>query len=819
MKTKLFRILIWPFKQVYNLCKWYVGLFKGRAWYTKTILSICSFIIFMLTFFGMVDINFLGLFGSSPGFWNIRNPEKHIASEIYSADGVLIGKFYNENRSPVSFNAVNPIFWKTLVDTEDERFYVHHGVDFEAILGAMKDGLLLQKPRGASTITQQLAKNLFRTRTRHNSGPLCKVPGLGMLITKTKEWIVATKLELAYSKEEILLMYANTVEFGGNIYGIKTAAKTYFDKLPKNLTADECAVLVGMLKASTAYNPRINPERSKERRNVVLGLMYEHGDITQDELAELREKPIKLSHNIETKQAGEAPYFREAVAKELEELCDEEGLDLYNDGLKIYTTLDTRLQSYAEDAALTHMKRLQVQFNEHWGKEEPWRDEHQKVMPDFIEGIAKTLPVYNELKERFKGDIDSINYYLNQKHTVKLFSYNEKNHFIEREMSTLDSIAYMVKFLHCGFVAMEPSTGHVKAWVGDVDFNAWQYDKVKAARQPGSTFKLFVYTEAMNQGLTPCDRRKDEYFSTTIWDKREHKEVVWAPGNATGRFSNDSLTLKAAFARSVNSVAVRLGQELGVDRIAETATDMGIVSTLDATPALALGASDVNLLEMTNAYSTIANYGYHVKPVLVTRVLDSEGNEIFRDKSESKKKKAVPALSAFFMQQLLRGGITEPNGTSARLNDYIGYYSDTDFGGKTGTTNNHSDGWYMCVSPNLVCGAWVGGEYRSIHFRTGALGSGSKTALPICGLFMQKVMRDRNFRAYHGHFQIPDELDLTDEMFNCETIIERHEIDSTLIEPNDSIEEETIEEPNPEEPVIEPDDEQGREPETSPLTP
>ena len=735
----------------------------------------------------MVDINFLGLFGSSPGFYEIKNPERRIASEVYSADGKLLGKYYSENRSPVAFSAVTPIFWQALVDTEDERFFDHAGIDAEAVMGAMKDALLRQKPRGASTLTQQLAKNLFRTRSKHNTGILCSVPGLGMIITKSKEWIVALKIEHIYTKEEILIMYANTVEFGGNIFGIKTAAKTYFDKSPRELNVEECAVLVGMLKAITKYNPRLNPEQSKERRNVVMQLMHKNRHLTRNELDSLSLLPINLSLNIDQKLSGEAPYFRDALAKELEEFCDEEGYDLYNDGLKIYTTLDSRMQKFAENAVEQRMRIIQNSFNEHWGNETPWRDENGRVVPNFIEKIAKKLPIYEQLNARFDGDKDSINYYLRKKHTVKLFSYTAKNHEIEREMSTLDSIAYMVKFMHCSFVAMEPSTGYVKAYVGDVNYKKWQFDKVKAMRQPGSTFKLFVYTEAMNQGRTPCSRVKDSPLaSVQVWDQLQHKYVSWNPSNSNGKFSGDSLTLKTAFARSVNSVAAKLGQDLTINRVVETAHAMGIKSDLNPLPSLALGASDVNLYEMVNAYSTIANNGIHTKPVMVTKIVDVDGEEIYTSKTESET--AIPALSAYYMQELLKGGLHEAGGTSAPMNEYIGGFTDTDFGGKTGTTNNNSDGWYMCVTPNLVCGAWVGGEYRSIHFRTGALGAGGKTALPICGTFMRSVLGTRGFSQYHGRFKLSNQLDMSDLVTDCnpvEEIVEEYDsmaVDTTVIE-------------------------------------
>ena len=339
------------------------------------------------------------------------------------------------------------------------------------------------------------------------------------------------------------------------------------------------------------------------------------------------------------------------------------------------------------------------------------------------------------------------------------------------EMSTMDSIRYMVSYMHCGFVAMEPQTGHVKAWVGDIDFNHWKYDKVTAMRQPGSTFKLFVYTEAMNQGLTPCDKRRDEYFSMQVYDRKLKKDVTWAPTNANGYFTGDSMALKSAFAKSINSVAVRLGQEMGIRNIARTAHDMGIVSPLEETPALALGSSDVNLLEMADAYCTVADNGKHHAPVLVTRIIDRDGNEVYYGISDEKQ--VLPYKSAFFMQQLLQGGMREPGGTSQSLWGYIGDVRDTEFGGKTGTSNNHSDAWFMGVSPKLVVGAWVGGEYRCIHFRTGALGQGSRTALPICGYFLQSVFHDPAFKHYHGKFDKPNDPDIERFMYICDSYYER----------------------------------------------
>lgn len=744
---------------------WYVGLYKGRRWYVKTQSAIVSLIIAFILYLGMVDINFLWLFGKSPGFSQIKNPSTSEASEIYSADSVLIGKFFSENRTPVKYEDVNPVFWKALIDTEDERFYKHRGIDFYGMFAVLKDVIVSHEARGASTITQQLAKNMFRVRTQYSTGLLGYIPGIRILIMKSKEWIIATKLEMLYDKKDILTMYANTVDFGSNAYGIKTACKTYFGTTPAKITAEQAAVLVGMLKATTYYNPITNPENSLQRRNVVLHNMLEHNDITAAEYDSISAIPIKLNYSVESNYDGQAMYFREAIADYLKDWCKENGYDLYSSGLKIYTTIDTRMQKYAEEAARKQMRQVQRNFDRHWSGQDPWRDENRQVIPGFIENIAKRQPYYKFLQQKYPDSPDSITFYLNKPHKVKLFDYDKG--MVEKEMSTMDSIRYMVKFMHCSFVAMEPQTGAVKAWVGDIDFNSWKYDKVTAMRQPGSTFKLFVYTEAMNQGLTPCDKRRDEYIRMEVYDKAKHGMTTWTPTNANGHFSGDSIPLKGAFARSINSIAVRLGQEMGIKNIAKTAHDMGIESPLDEQPSLALGSSDVNLLEMVNAYCTIANDGKHVPPMLVTRIVDRDGNEVYTAPEEEKQ--VIPYKSAFFMQQLLMGGLREPGGTSQSLWGYINKAQDTDFGGKTGTSNNHSDAWFMCVSPNIVVGAWVGGEYRSIHFRTGALGQGSRTALPICGYFIQSLMGDPQFGRYHGRFNKPQDDDITRDMYMCDS--------------------------------------------------
>ena len=774
--NKVKRFFSLCYRKTGQILNWYKNLYKGRPWYMKTITAIVSMIVFLFLYLGAVDINFLWLFGKSPGYFSgIRDPQTSQASEIYSADGVLIGKFFNENRTPVNYNEVSEDFWKALIDTEDERFYSHMGVDPIGIFGAVKDALLHHDGRRASTITQQLAKNMFRVRSQYSTGLLGKVPGLKILIVKSKEWIIATKLETIFTKEEIITMYANTVDFGSNAFGIKTAAKTYFNTTPKNLTTEQAAVLVGMLKATTYYNPLANPENSLRRRNVVLRNMVTHNDLSEERCDSLVQLPIKLEYKVENNYDGKALYFRQAVADYLKSWCTENNYDLYSSGLKIYTTIDTRMQKYAEDAAIKQMKQVQRNFKNHWGNNDPWIDEKGKVIPNFIEDIAKRQPFYKALLAKFPDAPDSITYYLNKPHMVKLFDY--ENGTIEMEMSSLDSIRYMVKFMHCAMIAMEPQTGAVKAWVGDIDYKSWKYDKVTAMRQPGSTFKLFVYTEAMNQGLTPCDKRRDEYISMQVYDAKKHEMTTWTPGNANGTFSGDSMPLKSAFAKSINSVAVRLGQEMGIKRIIDTAHKMGIKSQLDDAPSLALGSSDVNLLELANAYCTISNNGKHHEPVLVTRIVDKDGNEVYKGPETAEQ--AISYKSAFLMQQLLKGGMLEPGGTSQSLWGYVGNFRDTEFGGKTGTSNNHSDAWFMCVSPKLVVGAWVGGEYRSIHFRTGALGQGSRTALPICGYFLESVLSDQAFAHYRAKFDKPNDDAITADMYTCQSYYPRAEADTT----------------------------------------
>lgn len=756
-------------------------------WYKKIVVWICTFFLFISLLFLTIDCNFLNLFGSTPSFTDIKNPTVSEASEIYSADGQLIGRYYIEDRTPVEYEDISPILIRTLIDTEDERFYHHHGIDFKGLFAAVKD-IFSGHARGASTITQQLAKNMFRVRTKHRAGLLGKIPGINIMIMKAKEWIVATKLEMIFTKEQILTMYLNTVDFGCNSFGIKTASARYFNTTPDCLTYEQAAVLVGLLKATSIYNPRTNPNNSLDRRNTVLDVVYNHNHILIDgclansaQLDSLKSIPIELAQKNTEKSANEfAPYFRDELVEYLDMLCEageipgynaSNKLDPYSDGLKIITTLDTRLQKYAEEAVRKKMQSLQSQFYAHWGNTAPWQDSKHREIPDFIENIAQKTKVYKWLKKKYPDNPDSVTYYMNLPHPVKIFSYEGPT---IKDLSTMDSIRHMVKLMHCGFIAIEPDTREVKAWIGNIDYDTWNFDNVTAKHQPGSTFKLFVYTEAMKQGFTPCSRRMD----TRIEYREPGEDKAWVPHNANGTYSDTEITLKRAFASSINSVAVSVGLEVGVKNIINTAYDMGIKTPLQENKSICLGSSIVDLRELVNSYCTVVNDGKYNIPIMISRIEDKDGNIIYRAKKHEKQ--AIPYKSAYLMQIMLRAGL---HGTSGPMWEYIGGLTQTtDFGGKTGTSNNHADAWYIGVTPKLVGGVWVGGEFPSIHFRTGALGQGGKAALPIFGDFIKKVLNDKNFSKYKAKFAEPKDIDPS--LWSCSDYIETP--DSTFDEEFDA---------------------------------
>ena len=727
---------IWVKKTIKYLWKFFIG-------------GILAFILFVW----MVSFNFLGLFGALPDFEALENPQSELASELYSIDGFLLGTYFRENRSPVTFEELSPNLVNALIATEDVRFENHSGIDMTAMLRVFVKSILLgQDAGGGSTLTQQTAKNLFKTRTNDNQGLLSSIPGLKMLIIKTKEWLVATQLEKAYTKNEILTLYLNTSEFGSNAYGIKTAAKTFFKKTPAELNIQESAVLVGLFKAPSYYSPVFNPENSLRRRNTVLGQMYKNDILTEEEYDSIAKLPIQLNYAVSNQNQGLATYFREVVKADLlkwtkENLkSDGSSYDLYGDGLKIYTTIDSRMQRYAEEAVSEHMKTLQAAFFKEMGTRDPWIDENNQIIPNFIEDQVKRTEAYRLLKQRYGDQIDSIEVKLNEKKKMKVFSWEKGE--IDTLMSTMDSMRYYKKFLQTGFMSMDPHTGHIKAWVGGMDHKYFKFDHVKQGkRQPGSTFKPFVYAAAIENGYSPCYTVVDQPVEVYI-----PGQPVWSPANSDGKFSGEKLTIRQAMARSLNSVTAYMMKKLSPKIIVETAKRIGITSDLEEVPSLALGVNDVSIFEMVGAFGTFANKGEHATPFYIDRIEDKNGNII--QQFTPKKRPAMSEEHAYLMLYMLRGGFEESDGTSQGVAYSI--REGNELGGKTGTTQNASDGWYMGVSKDLVSGTWVGGDDRAIHFRNWGAGQGSKTARPIWVKFMTKVYEDETLGYTKGPFLRPE---------------------------------------------------------------
>ena len=753
--------------------------YRGLVWYKKMAnIFITSVVLFMIYLF-LVDINFLWLFGKSPGLRSISNPTQSEASIIYTADGKILGKYFRENRTPVKFEEISPKLIKTLIATEDERFYHHFGIDIQGVFAAIKD-MTKGRSRGASTITQQLVKNMYKTRNLYSTGLFGYIPGLKLLVMKTKEWTTAVKIEMFYNKNEILTMYFNTVDFGSNAFGIHTAAKTYFNTTPDKLNYEQSATLVGLLKATSSYSPIAHPKRSKERRNVVLENLFQHKVITRNECDSLKKIPVRLNFSIEQTIDGDALHFRAYLEKYLQDWENENGYDIYSDGLKIYVTIDSRMQKYAEEALHKQMRNIQNKFDNHWRGQNPWQDENHKEIVNFVEDIARKTKAYAALAVKYKDQPDSITYYLNKAHKVKVFDYEKGEKTMD--LSIMDSIRYMNRFMHSSFVAMEPETGNVKAWVGDIDFKFWQYDKVaQSKRQPGSTFKLFDYTAAMIQGMSPCDKMTDKAVTWTY--KEGNGEKSWNPRNANGYSLGYEVSLKNAFAQSINTIAVQVAQIVGIPEIIKCAYLLGIKTPLENKPSTCLGSSDVSLLELVNSYSTIVNEGNYHDPIMVSRIEDNEGNIIYEKKIVQKR--VVSYEVAWLMTEMLKGGMTEPGGTSKALWSWDLFHYNTDFGGKTGTSSNHSDAWFVGVTPKLVGGAWVGGEQRCVHFRTGELGQGSRTALPIFGMFMEKVLKDENLTRYRGKFPTKPKEDIS-RNYSCVTHlrVDSTALDSTAFSPD-----------------------------------
>jgi len=692
------------------------------------------FIAFWIVFgIGVLSIVFLfyllgnGKLGYMPSFRELENPHSELATEVISTDNKVIGKFYFQNRSNVGYESLNQNLRNAILATEDIRFFDHTGVDMRALIRVLK-GLFIHESSqgGGSTITQQLAKNLF---------PRERLSKVQLALRKLKEWIIAVKLERAYTKEEIMAMYFNTVPFSDNAYGVKSAAYVYFGKPVDSLSVEEAAVLVGMLKAPSYYNPRTHANISRQRRNVVIDQMYHYKFLTLAQRDSLFRLPIKLNFHSDTQSDGIAPYFREYLRGWMKDWCDNHvkpdgsKYNLYKDGLKIYTTIDSRLQNYAEDAQREHLKEMQKLFFNYWKDKDPWKD-----FPTEWKAIYTHDPYYMDMKEDGKSD-EEIDKAMKTPRKMKIFTFDGDKDTI---MSSYDSIRYHRMILQNGFLAVDPESGYIRVWVGGVNYKYFQYDHVNinTKRQIGSTFKPFVYTVAVrDKGYSPCFRVPNEPITFEKGDPRFNLLQDWTPHNADNKYGG-TLSLKQALANSVNVVTAYLMHEIGPLAVIKLIQTMGIKSDIPIQPSICLGTPDISLFEMVGAYTTYANKGTHVEPIFVTRIEDRNGN-VLQD-FVANKNEALDEQTTYVMDEMLRNVVL--HGTAVRLRYRFKLMND--IFGKTGTTQNYSDGWFIGCTPDLIAGSWVGCDDRYIRFHSMENGQGASTALPIWAKFFQKVYTD-----------------------------------------------------------------------------
>ena len=726
----------------------------------KTIIGIWL-ILFVLFLSGplyiyTVSIDLWGMFGGMPGIKQLENPENDLSSELYFADGSLISRYYRYNRSPVSFDKLSPHLVNTLLISEDHRFYKHSGLDFIAYLRVFKGLVTFSYAGGGSTLTQQLGKNLYNTMGGELEGRISKwsrnlgKPGfyIRRLIAKTKEWIISVKLEQTFTKEEIIALYLNTVEFSSNSYGIRSASETYFGKEPASLNVQESAVLVGLLQAPTTFNPKLNYDNSFRKRNQVLYKLYKRDYFTKDEYDSLILLPIDLSnYKVDNLHTRPASYFRFTILWDLLKFCKENDLDLYEGGLRIYTTIDKTLQEYAEESVLWWMDSLQTIFLDEWGGKNPWVDENNREIRGFIKQVTKRTKQYKALVTRYGDGHDSVDIVMNIPRPMTVFSWDGE---IDTVMSSMDSIRYYKKFLQAGFMAMDPHSGHILAWVGGINHKYFEFDHVKQGRnQPGSTFKPIVYATAIENGYHPCFVLEDVRKTYQTFSN----PPTWTPRNADGKYSGEKMTIRKAMAQSKNSITAQIIYEVGPRNVIAKARMLGIESPLSPVLSLALGVSDVSVYELVGAYSAFVNQGTWTKPHYITRIEDKYGHVIKNFVPE--RKEALSEEDAYIMLYMLRGTVEEEGGTARGLARWDLLGENNEIGAKTGTTQNYSDGWFIGVTKDLVAGVWVGGDDRAIHFPSIRWGQGARMAMPIWADFMTKVYTDTTLNYTRGKFPTP----------------------------------------------------------------
>ena len=728
--------------------KWFWGIFLGGFAFV--------FLLFIIAA--------LGGFGSLPSFQDLENPQSNLATEVISADGVTIGKYAKENRTPIKFKEIPQNLVQALIATEDERFYEHSGIDFR---GTARAVVKLGSGGGASTITQQLAKNLFTKNASSNK--------IKRVLQKLKEWVVAIKLERQYTKEEIISMYLNTQDFIFNAVGIRSASRIYFGKEAKDLDVQESAIIVAMLKNPRQYNPnrKISKEKSLERRNVVFSQMEKNGFLTEEQKDSLQRLPLKINFTPESHSDGYATYFRSHLQKVMRDWVknnpkpDGEYYDIFKDGLKIYVTIDSRIQKYAEEAVKEHMANLQSYFfaEQKYNKKAPFYDIDKEQIDAILERAKRNSDRYYRLKAAgiSKKEIDKI---FDTKTDMSVFSWKGT---IDTIMSPNDSIKYYKFFLRSGLVSIEPQTGYIKAWVGGIDNKHFSYDAVsQQKRQVGSTFKPFVYATAINQlSMSPCEEFPNIRY--TIPTGKYGLIQDWTPENSDNEYGG-MLTIKEALAGSVNTISARLIDMVDPENVVRLAKAAGIETPIKPMPSIALGAVDLSLLEMTSAYSTFANKGLRVEPMIITRIEDKNGT-VLKDFTP-KTQEVLSEESAYVIIDLLKGVTNAGSGIRLR-SDYTSagkvatgfpYNFTNPIAGKTGTTQNQSDGWFMGMVPNLVTGVWTGGEDRATHFRGILKGQGATMALPSWAIFMRKCYADKSLNISKHDFERPQNMTIN---INC----------------------------------------------------
>jgi penicillin-binding protein 1A len=733
-------------------------------------IGLWSFVLLVVLFFAGVNA---GMLGAMPDLEEIQNPNNDISTSVYSADGEVLGTYYNENRIEVGYDELSPYLVKGLVATEDKRFYDHSGIDMTGLFGAVVIPLFTHRDRGgASTITQQLAKNLFH-QNFHRAGRLERAR------QKLKEWVLAAKIERMFSKEEIITLYFNTVEFGNQSYGIKTAAFTYYGKTPKALKPVEAALLIGLVNAPAKLNPKKHPVRAAERRNIVLKRMLEADVITKpdyDSLSQIDVRKTLHFHSPDYRE-GIATYLRENLRQELKAWCEKNKkrdgttYDIYRDGLHVYTTIDSRMQRYAEEAIKDHMQYLQEVYFKEWKGKEPWKY-GERAKPELLEKSIIQSQHYQDLKALGKTD-EEIRKIFATKTDMTIFSYNGDNGTYNKDtiMSPLDSLRYYLQTIQCGFLAVDVHTGQIKAWVGGPDMKYFQLDHVKKStkRQVGSTMKPLQYAVALERGYDPC--HLVEYIKPSCGDNN------WDPAGTKKWGDGDMVPMEQGLWYSDNRMTANLMCDFGPQALVDMARKLKIESPLDAVPSLCLGVSDISLSEMVGAYTIFANLGVYSKPYYITKITDKKGNVLatFHDEHVQ----AIEPKVAYTLTEMMKGVINK--GTGASLRPHYGLQNLT-VAGKTGTTQSNSDAWFMSITPDLVVGCWVGFEQPSVHFATTTTGQGASAALPIVGKFLSKSYGNRYLKLNAtASFPVPN--DTMQINFDCAVVPKDTTSDQPLVSP------------------------------------